>query len=110
MVSSTGNSQELLRCGTRLLLEQLAVVAIVFANELVDFGQVGPQRKAARDLPGLLEYAGILDGGFVLHGVEIRAVEALHHMQISGMAEAAGQLGFVAESIPVPPQAVVLPV
>src|SRR5579872_2234858 len=80
-----------------LLFEELAVVVIVLADELVYFGEIRTQREAARDGPGLHENVGILHGSLVVQIVQIGAMEAFDHVQRFGVFVAPREFGFVVE-------------
>src|SRR5438105_5209856 len=79
-----------------LLDEQLAVVFVVLANELVDLIQVGTKRERTANRPGPHENVGIFERRIVLERIEIRTAEAFDDVQRLAVLVAA-QLGFCVE-------------
>src|SRR6185295_8512396 len=90
------------------LIEELAVIAIVLAHELVDLIQVGPQREGARNRKGPNEDVGILQCRLILQGVVVGPAKALHHVQSLAVLESA-DLGLVVEADGIHHQGVAFP-
>src|SRR5262245_1517826 len=92
----------------RLFAEERAVVAIVFADKLVDPPEVRTQRKRPRQGVWLFEDIGIFDRHFILDRIEFGASETLDHVQRIGMSVAL-QFGLVVEADRIDDESISLP-